>query len=188
MVKDVSEENSRPAAEEPTAAPATPTHEELRAELEAARGKAEEHWELFLRTRAELDNYRKRVERDLERRVRMGQEDILLSLLEVMDNFERALETSDSEGLRAGVEMIYRQLGSKLAAAGVEPLPAVGEPFDPAMHEAVAVWESPEHEVETVTDELRRGYRYHGTVLRAARVRVSRPAGPPPEEEAPGTQ
>ncbi|MEW6524528.1 MAG: nucleotide exchange factor GrpE [Bacillota bacterium] len=152
--------------------------EQLRKALAEAEAKAAENWDLFLRCRADLDNYRKRVERDLERRVRMGREDLLLSLLEIMDNFGRALEAQDSDGLRSGVEMIFRQLEKLLGTQGVEPIASVGQPFDPAVHEAVAVWDSPDHTEETVTDEIRRGYRIHDDVLRASRVRVARPAGP----------
>lgn len=146
----------------------------LREALAQAETKAAENWEAFLRCRADLDNYRKRVERDLERRVRMGKSDLLLSLLEVVDNFQLALEAEDGAGLRSGVEVIFRQLQKLLAMQGVEPVACVGQPFDPACHEAVAVSESPEVAEDTVTHELRRGYRMQGELLRAARVRVAR--------------
>ena len=149
--------------------------EDLREKLEQAEGKAQENWNAFLRARADLENYRKRTERDFERRVRRGKEDILLALLGVMDDFARALDGEDESGLRQGIEMIYRQLEKVLAQEGVEPVPAVGEPFDPALHEAVAVWDSEDHEREIVTDEIRRGYLCRGDLLRCARVRVARP-------------
>jgi len=168
-------------AEEPIREPlsAEQMGEELatvRKALAQAQATAAENRDLFLRCRADLDNYRKRVERDFERRVRMGRQDLVLSLLEVMDNFQRALEAEDASGLRAGVEVILRQLEKLLALQGVEPMFCVGEVFDPACHEAVAVYDSPEHTEETVTQEIRRGYRVSGELLRAARVRVARPA------------
>jgi molecular chaperone GrpE len=151
--------------------------EALRAALFQAEAKAAEHWEAFLRCRADLENYRKRVERDLERRVRMGKSDLVLPLLEVVDNFQLALEVEDDAGLRAGVEVIFRQLQKLLAMQGVEPVACVGEPFDPALHEAVAVCERPDLAEDTVTHEIRRGYRMQGELLRAARVRVARSCG-----------
>ncbi len=149
----------------------------LRDQLAEAQAQAEENWNAFLRARADLENYRKRVERDFERRVRRGKEDLLLALLGVMDDFDRALATADEAGFRQGVEMIYRQLEKTLIQEGVESVPAVGEPFDPAVHEAVAAWECDEYDEETVTDEIRRGYLYGGDLLRCARVRVARPSG-----------
>lgn len=162
----MAEETSRPASGGEV--------ELLRAALSQAEAKAAENWEAFLRCRADLENYRKRVERDLERRVRMGKSDLVLPLLEVVDNFQLALEVEDDAGLRAGVEVIFRQLQKLLAMQGVEPLACVGQPFDPSVHEAVAVCESRELAEDTVTHELRRGYRMQGELLRAARVRVAR--------------
>lgn len=162
----MAEETSKPAS--------SGEAEALRAALSQAEAKATEHWEAFLRCRADLENYRKRVERDLERRVRMGKSDLVLPLLEVVDNFQLALEVEDDAGLRAGVEVIFRQLQKLLAMQGVEPVACVGQPFDPSVHEAVAVCESRGLAEDTVTHELRRGYRMQGELLRAARVRVAR--------------
>lgn len=153
---------------------------ELAAQLEAAREEARRNWEQFLRARADLDNYRKRMERETERVAERARQGLLLRFLEVVDNFQRALmpqvmATGDPEQMRKGLEIIARQLDALLTQEGVEPVEAVGKPFDPRFHEAVAVWETDDVQEETVTDEIRRGYLYRGELLRPARVRVGRP-------------
>ena len=143
------------------------------------KAKAEENYDRFLRARAELENYQRRMARDLAAMVRRGKKDLVLGILEVMDNFDRALSSvkdkADAASVRSGVEMIYRQLEAVLAREGVRPMETVGKPFDPGVHEAVAAWEKDDIDTEMVTDEIRRGYTYDDEVLRAARVRVARP-------------
>ena len=153
---------------------------DLEDRLLAAEAKARENWDLFLRSRADFDNYRKASERQRDASIRRGKRDMLLKLLEIRDNLERALRTpvASVSDVLAGVEIIVRQLDSLMATEGVVPVEAVGKPFDPAVHEAVASWESPDVKVDTVTDEIQRGYTYQGEVLRVARVRVATPARP----------
>ncbi|MGE5483790.1 MAG: nucleotide exchange factor GrpE [Ignavibacteriales bacterium] len=150
----------------------------LREEIASLKRKADENWDLFLRSRADLDNYRKRTERDIAMMVRMGKRDLLLKLVEIADNFQRALaaSTADAASLKSGLEMLSRQLDGVLDAEGVKPIPAVGEKFNPALHEAIATWVSQDVKDDTVTDEIQRGYTYQGDVLRVARVRVAQPA------------
>ncbi|MEW6399334.1 MAG: nucleotide exchange factor GrpE [Bacillota bacterium] len=157
--------------------------EAVRTELEARRAEAERNWDQFLRARADLDNYRRRMEREVERLVDRGRQELLLRFLEVADNFQRALmpqvmAAADPDGLRRGLELISRQLDNLLGQEGVQPLEAVGAPFDPRLHEAVAAWECDDVDRETVTDEIQKGYLYRGEVLRPARVRVARPPEP----------
>jgi len=153
------------------------------------KAKAEEHYGLFLRARADYENLTRRTQREVSLLVRLGKKDVFLRLLDLADNLERA-ETSwrktlagctcgdlDGEALVAGVEMIARQLQSILAAEGVRPIEAVGCAFDPSLHECVATWQSPDVTDETISDEVRRGYTLDGEVLRAAQVRVARPGG-----------
>lgn len=154
--------------------------EAIRRELEERRREAERNWDQFLRARADFDNYRRRMEREAERLAERGRQQLLLEFLEVVDNFQRALmpqvlAAADPDGLRRGLELIARQLDNLLGKEGVEPIEAVGKPFDPRLHEAVAVWECEDVEQETVTDEMQKGYLYRGEVLRPARVRVARP-------------
>ncbi|HHY38435.1 MAG TPA: nucleotide exchange factor GrpE [Clostridia bacterium] len=156
----------------------------LKEELERKTNEAEENWDRFLRARADAENLRKRIERDLPVMVRREKKDMFLKVLDVMDNFERAMagaeslsrEESDSiSGFLKGVEMIYRQMQSILASEGIEPIKACGEAFDPAYHEAVSSEEAEGISYETVVEELQKGYRYQDEVLRPARVRVAVP-------------
>ncbi|MCL5039433.1 MAG: nucleotide exchange factor GrpE [Firmicutes bacterium] len=155
------------------AAPEKPAPEEAI----AWKTKAEENWNLYLRARADFENYQKRAQRDMASLIRYGKRDVFLKLLEIMDNFERALTQKNQEAgaLLAGVEIIYRQVEGLLSSQGVKAFPAVGKVFDPSLHEAVAVWERDDIAEETVTDEIQKGYLYEDEVLRPARVRVARP-------------
>lgn len=154
------------------------TVDAMKAQLDAATAKAAENWDSFLRARAELENYRRNMERDRDATIRRGKKDVFLRLLDVRDNLERALSPSKAgtlESLVAGVEIILRQIDGLLKIEGIEPIVAVGQAFDPALHEAVASWETPDVTTETCTDEVQKGFRYQGELLRAARVRVGRP-------------
>lgn len=142
-----------------------------------AEAKATENWDLFLRARADFENYRKTMLRDRDASIRRGKKDLFLRLLDIRDNFDRALSAQNQsvEALRSGIEIIARQMESLLKAEGVEPIESAGKPFDPALHEAIATWESPDVTRDVCTDEIQRGYLYQGEVLRAARVRVAKP-------------
>jgi len=145
--------------------------------------------ERHLRLRADFENYRKRAERDRVERVRRGIGDALRELLPVADNLERALAAPGAvDDLRRGVEMIARQFEEVLRRQGIEPIVALGAPFDPQLHEAVAREESDEVEVPTVVDELQRGYLHGDSLLRPALVRVAMPVASrsAPEEEEVG--
>jgi molecular chaperone GrpE len=145
---------------------------ELRAEIADLRDRS-------MRTLADFDNYRKRTERERRDVLRYAAVEPLRDVLEVVDNLERAVAAGGSEDdLRTGLEMILRQLGDMLRRHGVEAVPAVGERFDPAVHEGVRRLEDPQVEGPTVVEELQRGYRLHDRLLRPARVVVA----VPPEE------
>lgn len=143
---------------------------EVEEELEQTRDR-------LLRTMADFENYRKRIERDRLERDRYAAAEALEQFLEVLDNLERALGVNGESGdLRSGVELIHRQMLDLLARFEVRPVLAQGEPFDPAVHEAVARDEDPNVEQPTVVEELQRGYRFHDRLLRPARVVVAMPA------------
>jgi molecular chaperone GrpE len=156
-------------SENEPAAEATSTIERLRQEL------GREH-DMYLRALADFDNYRRRVERDRLSAARSGKREVLLPLLDVVDNFDRALGHMKDlpPALATGFEALRRQLLGLLEAQGVTPLSAVGERFDPAVHEAIASVDSDGAESGTVVDEMQRGYRWGEDVLRPARVRVAR--------------
>ncbi|MXY24888.1 MAG: nucleotide exchange factor GrpE [Acidobacteria bacterium] len=142
--------------------------------------------DLLLRKTAEFDNFRKRTERERSEFARRAAEDLLRDLLPLVDDLERALavtpKDSDGDSYRIGVELIHRQLLELLRKREVTPIAAVGEPFDPNLHEAVTEEPSDEHPEGTVIREFRRGYRLGDRLLRAAMVIVS--AGNGADDEA----
>ena len=152
------------------------------AEIKNIRSELERERELRMRALADFDNYRKRVERERGEAERSGKRAVILALLDVMDDFDRALEHVDQspdavvEGLRA----VHKRLAEALEAQGVTPIESVGQQFDPVLHEAVGAIEAGAGkagivlEPGAVTDETRRGYLWDGEVLRPARVHVAK--------------
>ncbi len=132
--------------------------------------------DLYLRALADFENYRRRMERDRAQASAAGKRDLIRSLLEVVDSFERALPylaeapSSVAEGMRA----VHRRLLDLLDANEVTAVPTVGKPFDPAVHEATGTVESDDYPPGAVAEETQRGYRLAGELLRPARVRVAR--------------
>lgn len=132
----------------------------------------------LLRRQAEFENYRKRTERDRAETYNRARADIITELLPVIDNFDRALsslETSseDAAGLRHGIELIHKQFKDILTKLGLEPVEAVGRPFDPHVHEAVATELTDAHEENTIVAEFERGYKLGDKLLRPAKVKVA---------------
>jgi molecular chaperone GrpE len=129
------------------------------------------------RTLADFDNFRKRAERERQESKRYALLEPLREFLTVADNLDLALSAQGSaEDLKRGVEMIHRQMTELLRRFGVTEVPAVGQPFDPTVHEAVAREESPDVKAPTVAAELRRGYKLNDRLLRPAMVKVAVPA------------
>jgi molecular chaperone GrpE len=129
-----------------------------------------------VRTLADFDNYRKRIERERRDERRFSAFESLREFLGVVDNLERALASEGSaEDLKMGVELILRQMLDLLNTHGVVRVEAEGEPFDPSVHDAVSRHEEPSVEVPTVSDELQSGYKMHERLLRPAVVRVAMP-------------
>jgi molecular chaperone GrpE len=155
-------------------------------ELERLRREVAEYRDRSVRTLADFDNFRKRNEREREELLKYALLKPIREFLGVADNLDLALQADGSaEDLKRGVEMIRRQLQDLLRRFGVSEVAAVGQPFDPAVHEAVAREESPEASGPTVVAELRRGYRLHDRLLRPAMVKVAVPlegGGPPPPD------
>lgn len=146
-------------------------------ELDTLRRELAQAKDQWLRTVADLDNYRKRAEREARDSRRYALYEPMRDLLAVVDNLERALAAPGSvEDLKQGVEMILSQLKDYLRKQGVETVEAVGAPFDPNLHDAVSRHESTEHDEPTVADELQKGYRLHERLLRPALVTVAMPA------------
>ncbi len=155
-----------------------------RAELKRLQTVLAEAQDALLRRQADFENYRKRVERERTESYNRVVAEAARKLLPVMDNLSRALdaersvESSESEEFRHflhGVQLISKQLSEVLESFGVQPIAAVGERFDPHIHEAVVTEPSDEHEPDTVVEELARGYRIGDRLLRPAMVKVAAP-------------
>jgi molecular chaperone GrpE len=146
--------------------------------LDAARAEAQKNRDQLLRVAADFDNYKKRARRELGDAVKVGREDLLRDLLPVFDNLERASAhagtATDVKALAEGISMVQRQFVDVLGKLGVERVASTGEPFDPAVHEAVQHLETDEFAPGVVAAELQAGYRMGGRVLRPALVVVAK--------------
>lgn len=130
----------------------------------------------LLRARADFDNYRKRIERDRAQMIARASEDALRDLLPIVDDLERALaaDTGDAAGgFHQGVQMIYKQMLDVLARRGLEPIDAIGQDFDPNIHEAVVYEPAAGRREGEIIGELRRGYRIGDRLVRPSMVRVA---------------
>jgi len=142
----------------------------------------------LLRSVAEFDNYRKRMTRQMENVISNANDQLLAEFLEVVDNFERALthdnNNSDAEAFRKGIEMILGQMTGLLARYSVTPIEALGQPFDPNLHEAMMQVDSDKYDDGMVALEIGKGYRLGDRVLRHSRVGVSTGAKKETDEKA----
>ncbi len=148
--------------------------EQLKAELDDTKAKAEEYRALVQRVQADFDNFRRRARQEKEDSLKYGAGRLVENMLPILDNFERALsaEGQDLDNFLAGVSLILRQFKETLAKEGVTPIEALGTEFDPTMHEAVMSVDSPDHADNTVVEELQKGYCLHDKVIRPAMVKV----------------
>ena len=147
--------------------------EQLKARTEAAEKKASD---AMTRAEAEIDAVRERLQRDLERRVMQGKAGLLTSMLEVIDNLDRAARHAEatSTAMGEGLDLVRQQMLAILKTEGVEPIETLGAAYDPHVAEAVVtVGVGPESD-GLVVEEIQRGYRYGETILRHARVKVGR--------------
>ena len=130
----------------------------------------------FLREKAELENFKKRLTKEKDDFVQFANERLLQELIQIEDNLERALEVPNAtlESLKEGVEMIQKQFSTFLKNQKVEPIEAIGKAFDPTFHEVLNQQESEEHEENTVIEEYSKGYTLNGRILRPAKVVISK--------------
>ncbi len=146
-------------------------------DLDRARAEATDLLARLQRTAADFDNFRKQVPRRIENATRFARRDLVADLLPVIDNFERALEAAqgdvDPARFRQGVQLVHDQFLQALGAHGVEAVGALGKPFDPEQHEAVAHAPHPEVPADHVAEVHQRGYRLGDLTIRPARVTVS---------------
>jgi molecular chaperone GrpE len=158
----------------PSAAPEAP------AALAAAEAKAAENWNSYLRAVAELDNYRKRMDRELENARKYAVERFAQELVSVVDSLEAgigAAGASAGSALLEGTTATLKQLQRAFDKAGIKVIDPKGQPFDPAWHEAMVAQESAELPANTVLSVIQKGYSLNGRLLRPARVVVSKAAG-----------
>lgn len=169
------EEEAAEAAGTPVSAAAEAVASDLD-ELTAAQQERDSYLELAQRTKADFDNYRKRVAKEAGEAVARGRAELARELIPVVDNLERAVGSAGErpdEALLRGVELVLKDLHSVLGRAGVEQYDPTGERFDPAWHEALSTQPADGAEPGTVVETLERGYRLDDQVLRPARVVVS---------------
>ncbi len=169
---------------------------ELKAELELSQaagrtgmGRIKDEHEKVLRATADLENYKKRAQKEKEELQRFGNEKLLKDLIPVVDNFDRALEHSkgggDFAGLEKGVSMIRKLLEDALGKHGVKSFESKGKPFDPNLHEAMQHVETDEMPANHVASELLRGFTLNDRLIRPALVMVSKKSTPPAEPSSP---
>lgn len=164
------------------------------AQVEALRREKAEMQERLLRRQADLENARKRLDREKVEFLRFAGSDLIGKMLPVLDNLERALDASagtEDEGLREGIRLVHQQFLEVLKKEGLEPVEALGKKFDPNEHEAVFREEVEDAESDEVIGVLQKGYFYRGRLLRPAMVKVAvRPEASPEDggqDEASGT-
>ena len=168
----MNDQESAGAATEPQ-----PEPEPGESPLEAMRREKDRLQDQLLRTAAEFDNYRKRVERDRRDQAEAATASALTGLLPIIDDLERALKTptgGDIESFRKGIELIHQQMLELLRKRGVKAIEAVGADFDPRYHQAVAHESSPNHREGEVIEEFARGYMLGDRLLRPAMVKVAK--------------
>jgi molecular chaperone GrpE len=158
------------------------TPEEMEAEY---RNKIKYQEDRYLRLAAEFDNYKKRTARQFDDIVKGANENLISRMLDIVDNFRRALDaaegTTDYNALHKGTELIYQQFADILSKEGVEKIEAVGQPFDPQLHDAMMRIESNDYPEGMVASELAAGYKLKGKVIRHSKVAVS--SGKAPESD-----
>ena len=163
-----------PAAVDPADPAESPDTDDPIAALTRER---DEIYDRLLRTTAEFDNYRKRIERERRAQTDQAVADLLLEVLAVMDDFDRAVNTAHDtspSAYRRGIGLIAAKMHELLKKQGVRPIEAVGQPFNPELHQAVTYEESPGHEDGEVVSELSRGYMRGDKLLRPAMVKVAK--------------
>jgi molecular chaperone GrpE len=158
--------------------------EELKARAEEAERRTRDISAAYRKLDQERDALRERLARDLERRLDTARADLMRRILPVLDDLDRALAAAEKGAggrqLHEGVALVRDRLMQALAAEGVEPVEIAGQPFDPTLAEAVATEETDDPALDQqVTEELERGFRLRGALLRPARVKVARLKTPP---------
>lgn len=170
---------ARPESSETSPAEAADPIDDLQADLAAAQAEAKDNHDRMLRMAAELENVKKRAARELDDLRKFATENLIRQLLTVVDNLERAVasaapEDQSGNGLLDGVVLTLAEVNKILERHHVRPITALGEPFDPAFHQAMSQEENAEYPSNTVVQEYQKGYLMHDRLLRPAMVVVSK--------------
>lgn len=172
----VAEENTATVAEETVVETMTEAAADETAALLAEKDRLiSEQVDRYKRLQADFENFKRRTRTEKEELSNIVAQNLVLEILPVVDNFERAvssLGSQDAASVVAGVEMIYRQFSAVLEKIGLQPIAAAGKPFDPQHHEAVMRVEDSEQEDGLVLEELQKGYLVKGKVIRPSMVKV----------------
>ncbi|MBO8156028.1 MAG: nucleotide exchange factor GrpE [Bacillaceae bacterium] len=146
-------------------------------ELEQVKREKDDLYDRLLRLQADYENYRRRTKKERENDLKYKSQSVIMELLPVLDNFERALqiEVSDekAKSFVDGIQMVHRQLKDALAKEGLEEIPTVGEQFDPHLHQAVMQVQDEEKESNEIVEELQKGYKLKDRIIRPAMVKVN---------------
>jgi molecular chaperone GrpE len=181
IVDKVDEESAVGTEAEANSNPLESEIVDLKQQLEAKELEAKHNYDRWLRQTAELDNFKKRTARERDEAIRLANEALIKDLLPVVDNLERAVAHASGGGngkpLVEGVEMVLRQFLDVLTKHGAVQMLAVGQPFDPAKHEAMTQVESDDHEPNSVVEEHQKGYLFRDRLLRPALVSVAKAPG-----------
>jgi molecular chaperone GrpE len=168
--------------------------EDLRKDIEEQKQLAQNNYEKFLRAYAELENYKKRAEKDKADNLKYANEEFLRDLLPFVDNLQRAVDhasaekNKDADALIEGVELTLKDLIRILEKHGLQLVDSIGKHFDPNLHEAMMQVESGAHEPQTVVEEFQKGYLIKDRLLRPARVSVAVKPEPGEEEKPEGKE
>lgn len=152
--------------------------EELKAKLEQKTKQCEEYFSMLQRTAAEFDNYKKRTVKEKEALYSDAVSDAVLAILPVVDNFERAIKAAENDSttnssFKEGMELVYKQFKDALKSLGVEEIKALGETFDPQLHNAVMHIEDDSYGTSVVIEEFQKGYILKDKVVRHSMVKVA---------------
>lgn len=161
----------------------------IKQQMEELNLKVNEYEDMARRAIAESDNIRKRAEKERREIIRFANKNLLTSMLDFMDNFERALdakpdENGDASEFYKGIEMIHKQFLSFLEDNGVESMDEINAEFNPNIHEAIALEEDDKYDKEIVIDVFSKGYKLNGEILRAPKVRIGKPKAEQKEDDA----
>jgi len=175
-------------AEEPKETKSEP---DLKAKLQETEQEAKENYDRYLRVSADMENFKKRAEKEKNETLRFANEEIIKALIPILDNLERAIdhgrESGNSKGLLEGVEMTYKSFLSVIQKFGVSQIEALGTEFDPNLHEALMVQEDTQEPPGRVISQAQKGYLMHNRLMRPAMVVVSKKPELTEEETEEGT-